>query len=223
MSGLRADAPRRPVVVTRAGWFVVPVVVFVLAGVLLGVLWERLATPGTALVMEGKAYPAVAGVESLFDQTGIFVLLTGGCGLVLGGVLAVLGRAHQDMATLGILVGSLLAAPMAYVVGRALGPGVPDPTGHQDYDELLTQLRLRGIDTDSPLFPFPDSTLLVMAMTALLAVVVLHLIASLSPRAAGDPRPVEYYQHWVGTPANDSSGEGRGWRTDGGPRHDPAG
>lgn len=187
------------------GWFLGPVALFVLAGCVSGVVWERLATPGQAIVMDNKAFPAVAGVETLFDQVGTFVLLTGGVGLVLGLVVSVLGRVHASASAAGVLVGSVLGAPMAYVVGRALGPGTPDPTGHRDYDSLAMPLSLRGIETQSPLFPLPDSTLLVMALAAMLAVVVVHLFLTLTERTPQAPRGPEH--PGVGWPPDGVSGE----------------
>lgn len=211
MTHLPGDLSTRPEPADRApwswGWFLGPVVLFVLAGCLTGVVWERLATPGRAIVMEGKAYPAVAGVETLFDQVGTFVLLTGGVGLVLGLLLSLLGRVHASATSAGVLLGSLVGAPMAYLVGRALGPGAPNPAGHQDYDSLPMRLSLRGIETQSPLFPLPDSTLLVMALTAMLAVVVVHLFLTLTERTPHPQAPLRPVPAAVGWPPDGLPGE----------------
>lgn len=178
MSGLSPGRPREPRDrLAASGRVLVAVLVcFALAGLVSGWVWATVATPETWLVLKGKAYPAQAGIERAFGQVGWFVVITGATGLLMGAVTAFLWRRFPLAATVGALVGGVASSVVAYLFGRFLGPGTPDPTGHQDYDALLGRFSLRSVDTDSPLLPFPDSTLLVGALAAVLALTVVYLV-----------------------------------------------
>lgn len=140
---------------------------FLVAGVLIGVAWERIASPIRVVVVGGQLHHLVDW-RATFDPTAVFVLLTGGAGLVVGIGCAVLGRRRAMATSIGVVVGGLAAAPAAYWVGRALGPGAPDPTGVADGATVSLQLGLRGIDFGSPFVPWPDPTLFVFALGAVL-------------------------------------------------------
>lgn len=161
MSGVN-EAERR----AELRWGALVVTVFLVAGVGAGFLWERLAAPVAVSVKDGRPYRYL-DVSGTFDQVGVFIVITGALGLVLGVGFAALGRRRYRTTTPTVLLGSLLAAPVAYLVGRALGPETPAGSGNPEGVTLLLPLSLRGLNQDSPLTPLPDSTLLVCALLAM--------------------------------------------------------
>lgn len=168
--------------VTR--WVLLVLGAFVLAGVGLGVAWWQLATPLKVRFVDGAAV-SWEGLDKTFDQVAIFALLSAGIGLVLGGVLAWFGRARALSTTIAVLVGSFLAGPIGYLVGHALGPSKIDSSAITGDALASAPLNLRGLSSDSPLVPFPDATLLVVALTAMVA-----LAAVLMSTQSGVREPV---------------------------------
>jgi hypothetical protein len=97
--------------------------VFLLGGVVGGLLWRWLWTPLQGTVLDGTWYPATN--TSAFSSTGIFVLLGLGLGLLLG-VSSALLTDRRELMTLGLVVaGSLLAAGVMLVLGRLGMPADP--------------------------------------------------------------------------------------------------
>lgn len=143
-------------------------VAFVLAGVLLGVVWVELAwTAPQGEVAGGTWYPAderSLSRETAGTSTYVVLALVGG---LLLGLLAALVAAGRELLVLGaVVLGSAAAAGLMWWVGTALGP--PDPTTIApqvpDGTTLPGDLSVSGL---SPFLTLPTA-----ALTALVAVFV---------------------------------------------------
>ena len=165
----------------RVGQLVEPVlvlVVFALAGLGGGWLWERWWTPTTGVVVDGTwvagyrprgdsfvfDFPSLQG---FFDATAQYVVIGLAAGLVLGVLSALLGRRSEVVMLLAVAGGAALAGLLAYRLGAHLGP--VDPMGLQagaaDGTVLPSSLSIDGL---SPFVAWPLGALVGLAMTYLL-------------------------------------------------------
>jgi hypothetical protein len=115
------------------GWQApVIVLLFVVAGVLLGVLWEHLWSPTQGRVVRHEWFVVddqlrydLDGLRNEFSGTALFVSLGLASGSVLGAVSALL-LARRELRTLAaVVVGSVLASVLMWQVGTRLGPADP--------------------------------------------------------------------------------------------------
>ncbi len=119
-----ADAPVDPPVewdaVARDVGIVV--VAFLVAGVVVGLVWPQVVEPVTVTRNELGLQTGEVALAHRFGQDAWYALLGGGAALLLGAALTLWRRAHEA-ATLGaIVVAALLAAWVSSVVGTATGP-----------------------------------------------------------------------------------------------------
>ncbi|MFD6435249.1 DUF2567 domain-containing protein [Streptomyces venezuelae] len=164
--GLRAE-------VVQAAVIMVAVAV---AGVLLGALWMWLA-PRVPLVSDGKAvYLKDTEGEQAIGTDGTFTLLSLGFGLVSGVVVFLLRRRGGIPLVVGLAVGSLLGALLAWRVGIFLGPET-DVVAH-------AKSVGKGVVFDAPLELKAMGTVLAWPVAAL--AVHLGLTGLFGPR---DPEP----------------------------------
>lgn len=130
----RVDVPAAEVRRTGGAWQVpVVLLLFLVAGGLLGVLWEHLWSPTEGRVVRHEWFVVddqlrydLDGLRNEFAGTALFVWLGLGAGLLLGAFCsAVLAR--QELRTLfSVLVGSVLGSLVMWQVGTRLGPADPE-------------------------------------------------------------------------------------------------
>jgi hypothetical protein len=103
----------------------VVLVAFVVAAVVVGVLWPMVVDP---VVVERAEQGVLTGEVALgdrFDAVGWYSLLGGACGLLLGVLLVARRRTHEVVTLLAVLAGACLAAWLSARVGTWLGPDDP--------------------------------------------------------------------------------------------------
>ena len=159
---------------TRIG---VLVVVFVAAGAVAGVAWERLWDAPDGLTYQGEWYLEPAGPDVSFEGVALFVLIAFPLGLVLA-VLAGLWRGREVVTVVGVLAGAALAAVVMYAVGSALGPADPQAlaAGAPDYTPLSGDLALTAPDPDRD--PWLSTALIAFPAGAMAGLVGTYLLGS---------------------------------------------
>lgn len=138
-------------------------VTFAVVGIVAGVVWERLWTPPTGLVVDDTWYLDDKGVQDDFSGTGLYVLVALAVGALLGLATGLTTRG-QELATLAVVaLGSVVAAWVMLLTGTSLGP--PDPRaladGREDYTEIPSDLRVVG---KAPYLAFPAGALTTLAV-----------------------------------------------------------
>ena len=121
-------------------------VVFAVAGVACGFLWEHIWTAPTGVAYQHKWFLDGGGLPEDFSGTGLYALIAAAAGLVLGLVLTLVFDNDEVASLVAIIVGSVLAAYLMWVVGVALGP--PDPhtiaRTADDFDPIPADLSVHG-------------------------------------------------------------------------------
>lgn len=136
---------------------------FLAVGAVAGVVWERLWSPPTGLVVDNVWYLDAPGVQDDFSGTGLYVLVALTTGALLGLATALTTRAHE-LATLAVVAaGSVTAAWLMLLTGTALGPPDPRPLaeGTEDYTEIPSDLRVVGA---APYVALPAGALTTVAV-----------------------------------------------------------
>jgi hypothetical protein len=140
-------------------------------GAVAGIVWERLWTPPSGVALAHKFVLDGQGLPEDFSGTGLYVLVAGIAGLLLGLATGLVFRARELATLVTLLVGAALAGWVMAQVGQALGP--PDPAalakGLEDFAPLTPDLRLQGF---SPYLILPFGALLGLAAEYLLEVLV---------------------------------------------------
>jgi hypothetical protein len=153
----------------------VVLVVFLLAGALAGVLWERLWDAPDGLSYQGEWFLEPAGPDISFQGIALFVMIAFPLGLVLA-ALAGLRSEHEVATVLTVLVASSLAGVVMYAVGSSLGP--PDPqalaAGQADYTPISGGLGLTAPDRDS--VPYRSTALVALPAGAMTGLVGIYLL-----------------------------------------------
>jgi hypothetical protein len=121
-------------------------VVFAVAGVACGFLWEHIWTAPTGVAYQHKWVLDGGGLPEDFSGTGLYALIAAAAGLVLGLVLTLVFVNDEVASLVAIIVGAGLAAYLMWVVGVALGP--PDPhtiaRTAKDFDPIPSDLSVHG-------------------------------------------------------------------------------
>jgi MFS family permease len=105
---------------------VVVLAAFLLVGALAGLVWPHLVDPVVVTrAPDGVASDEVALAER-FDNDGWYMVLAGGCGLLLGLVLTIWRRTHEVVTLLAVVAGAFLAAWVMAGIGRLVGPEDPE-------------------------------------------------------------------------------------------------
>lgn len=136
---------------------------FLAVGAVAGVVWERLWSPPTGLVVDNAWYLDADGVQEDFSGTGLYVLVALATGALLGLATALTTRGHE-LATLAVVAaGSVAAAWLMLLTGTALGPPDPRPLadGREDYTEIPSDLRVVGL---APYVVMPAGALTTVAV-----------------------------------------------------------
>ncbi|MFD4632220.1 DUF2567 domain-containing protein [Streptomyces sp. NPDC058284] len=183
--GYEEDGPGMKSEVRQAA---VILVVVAVSGLLLGALWTWLA-PRVPLISDGRAvYLRDTEGEQAIGVDGTFTLLALGFGVVCGVVVFLLRKRGGIPLVVGLGLGSLLGALLAWRVGIWLGPET-DVVAH-------AKSLGKGVVFDAPLELKAKGTLLAWPVAAL--AVHLGLTALFGPRDP-EPYPAPYDgQHYVG-------------------------
>lgn len=190
-------APQRPTVLGHVLEPLLVLLVFAVAGVGAGWVWERWWTPTIGVVIEGTWVPGYRmqgeqfvfdfpSLEGFFDATAQYVVLGVGAGLLLGVLCALLGRRSEIVMLGAVLGGSVLAGYIAYRLGVHLGPVDPTllETRVDDATVLPAALDLEGA---SPFVAWPLGALVGLCVTYLLT----SASATSHRRETEDPRWLE--------------------------------
>ncbi|WP_433262694.1 DUF2567 domain-containing protein [Micromonospora vinacea] len=200
---LRFDEPRRPL---RAVATVLGAVLALAAlGVPLGLLWAALAPDTPVLKTAEGAIYAEPQPEQPIAADGWFSLLGLAFGLLVALALwFVLRRRRGPVGLLAAVLGALVAAPVAWQVGRRIGLATFDrllataPAG-QAFSKPA-DLRAGGVDWVLGVLPVPHGNLLLPAFGA---AVMYTLLAGWSrwPGLRPEPEPGDFSWVSAGTPA----------------------
>ncbi|MER7590058.1 DUF2567 domain-containing protein [Micromonospora sp. NPDC127501] len=200
---LRFDEPRRPLrtLATVLG----AVLALAALGVPLGLLWAALAPDTPVLKTAEGAIYAEPQPEQPIAADGWFSLLGLAFGLLVALALwFVLRRRRGPVGLLAAVLGTLVAAPVAWQVGRRIGLATFDrllataPAG-QAFSKPA-DLRAGGVDWLLGVLPVPHGNLLLPAFGA---AVMYTLLAGWSrwPGLRPEPEPGEFSWVSAGTPA----------------------
>lgn len=146
---------------------VLALAVLAVLGVVAGVVWEWLWSAPKGVVMD-HTWVATdeASLRAQFSGTGWYVVVASAAGLLGGAVVALFVDRFPLVTLVGVVLGSVLAAWLMYVVGVALGPGDPQTLAHaaKDGTHLPGQLQLAH---KSPWTALPAGALVALAMVFL--------------------------------------------------------
>ena len=157
------------------GWQApVIVLLFVVAGLLLGVLWEHLWSPTQGRVVRHEWFVVddqlrydLDGLRNEFSGTALFVSLGLASGALLGALSALLLARHELRTLAAVVVGSSLASVLMWQVGTRLGP--PDP-------QVLARTAERGTILPDHLVLGSLGALLSLPLGACLALLVVFFL-----------------------------------------------
>jgi hypothetical protein len=96
---------------------------FLVAGVLGGVLWSRVVEPAQFTKLANGGSMGEDQLARQFGSDGWFVVIGAGAGLLLGLLLSLWRSRDPVLTTVLLVVGGGLAAVVAATVGHLLGPG----------------------------------------------------------------------------------------------------
>ena len=178
------DAPAPPRRGRRTAWVALGVAVSVaLTGLPLGWLWAELSPRVPAIRTENGLAYAEAAPEQAVAADGWFVILGGVTGLLVAVLAWMLVRRHRGVAVLmALTVGSLAAAYIAWLVGRAIGQAEFEQfAGAAVGAPVQAPLRLRvtGLNDDAWWRPLLTG---VAAVQPLMAAVAYTTLAAFSAR-----------------------------------------
>lgn len=105
---------------------VVVLVSFLVAAVVVGVLWPQLVDPVEVVRDEAGLLTGEVALGERFDTVGWYSLLAGGAGLLLGALLAARCRTDEVVTLVAIVAGACLAAWLSAQVGTWVGPSDPE-------------------------------------------------------------------------------------------------
>lgn len=179
--GYEEDGPGMKTEVRQAAVLAAAVAV---SGILVGILWMWL-TPRVPLISDGKAvYLKDTEGEQAIAIDGTFTLLALGFGVVCGVVAFLLRRRGGLPLVVGLAVGSLCGALLAWQLGKWFGPET-DVVAH-------AKAVGKGVVFDAPLELKAKGVLLAWPVAAL--AVHLGLTALFGPRDP-EPYPAPYAGH----------------------------
>ncbi len=160
-------------------WPALLVLVGAACGALLGALWFWLWTPTDGLVLKDTWLMPGDTQRAQFDGTGWFVVVGGVGGLLLGLLAAGLGGRRPIGTLVGVILGSLVATRVMFLVGNALGPADPRPLakGAKDWTAIPSELRVGDQGHLSWWDPdlIPNAGFVVLPAFALLGLVTVFL------------------------------------------------
>jgi hypothetical protein len=149
--------------------------VFLVAGAVAGVVWERLWDAPDGLSYQGQWFLEPAGPDLSFQGIALFVLIAFPLGLVLAALVGLRGD-HEVATVLAVLVAASLAGVVMYAVGSRLGP--PDPqalaAGEADYTPISGDLGLTAPDSDR--VPYHSTALVALPAGAMTGLVGIYLL-----------------------------------------------
>lgn len=154
---------------------VATIAAYAVAGVIAGVVWERLWSAPAGLTYRGEWFLEPAGPDYSFEGAALYVLLALPLGLLLA-VLCSIRPGHEVATVVSVLVAATLGAVVMYAVGHGLGP--PDPqalaAGEPDFTSLPGDLVL-GSSTPGET-PFASTALVAMPAGAMAGLVGVYLL-----------------------------------------------
>lgn len=167
----RLSSVPRPVLVRIAA----TLATYLVAGVVAGVVWERLWSAPVGLTYQGEWFLEPAGPDLSFEGVALYVLIALPVGLLLA-VLCSLSPHHELATVMTVLVAAGLGAVVMYAVGHGLGPADPQvlAAGKPDFTTLPGDLVL-GSSTAGET-PFASTALLAMPVGAMTGLVGVYLL-----------------------------------------------
>ena len=143
------------------------VAIFAVVGVLAGLVWEWLWTPAMGGVLDHNWGPQDAiALSEQFGGTGWYVVVGTVAGLVTGALVALFLDRVPLLTLAAVVVGSVLAAWLMYVVGIAVGPPDPEVLAKTAADGTLIPEQLQVSGT-SPWIALPGGALVGLALVFL--------------------------------------------------------
>lgn len=153
----------------------VTVAAYAVAGVVAGVVWERLWSAPEGLTYGGEWFLEPAGPDHSFQGAALYVLIALPLGVLLA-VLSSLRPGHEVATVVTVLVAATIGAAVMYAVGHGLGP--PDPqvlaAGQPDFTPLPGDLVLGSSTSGEP--PFASTALAAMPAGAMAGLVGVYLL-----------------------------------------------
>jgi hypothetical protein len=142
---------------------VVVVAAYALLGLGAGWAWHELWQTSDGVVFQKQWYADGEALRQDFSGTGLYVLIAAGCGLVLGGVFALVGGSRPVLTLVLCVAGSMLAAWLMLKLGERLGPADPHELAKtaEDGTHLPSALRVSGLPA---LFAFSLGSLAALAL-----------------------------------------------------------
>ena len=141
-----APSEHRPTTRRIAVDVVAILLVFAVAGVACGFLWEHLWTAPAGVAYQHRWLLDGDGLPEDFSGTGLYALIGAVAGLILGLVLTLVFDHDEVVSLVAIIVGAGLAAYLMWIVGGALGPPDPHPIARtaDDFEPIPADLRVHG-------------------------------------------------------------------------------
>lgn len=154
--------------------------VFLAVGAVAGVVWEWVWDPPLGLVFEDTWYLEPAGPDYAFSGTGWYVVVAIPAGMLTAFALAWARPGHALSSFAAIVVGSVLAGWVMFMVGHGLGPGDPQvlAAGKPDLTSLPSELTLAGVSGTPVPFTFSSSAFVAFPMGAMFASIYAYLVAT---------------------------------------------
>lgn len=134
-------------------------VAFVVVGALAGLVWERVWTPPTGIVVSHRFVLDGAGVGHAFSGTGLYVMIAAAAGCLTGLAVGLATRSRPVATLLITVVGAVIGGWVMARVGHRLGPSDPDQLAKTlvDLSPLHSDLRVSG---RSPYLAMPAGAVL---------------------------------------------------------------
>lgn len=151
----------------------------VLLGAPLGLLWAAVAPHATYLLTGQGPLPADPESDAVFAADGWFTLIALGAGLVCGVLACLLPRWRGPASVLGLAVGGLLGAVVAWRVGRLVDLG--------QYRHMLDG-GVRGARVPGPLTLRARGVLVVWPLLSVVTVAVVEVVGMLRENRRALPR-----------------------------------
>ncbi len=158
---------------------VLTLVLGLLAGTAGGWLWEHFWTPASGVAFAHGFVLDGQGAPQDFSATGSYVVWALVMGLAAGLLAGLVGRQHELVTLVTLVVAAAAGGVLMAMVGHALGPPDPEMLARSldDFQPLTSDLRVSGL---APYLAMPAGALLGLA-TEFLGEAGIHLVRHPAP------------------------------------------